>query len=445
MSLLGTLAAISKLPRAAALPSLLDTLRKTERLPASALRREQMQQLGELVRHAQTTVPFYAGLTAFDGELTAERFAELPLLRRVDLQDCFAELRSRDIPAGHEVVRTPHSSGSTATPVTASVDAAEDAIIEAVSMRDHAWHRRDLTQKAASIRAVPDGSAAAPAGRHDPRWSPHPESGPLAVLNVHTPVRQQLSWLAREAPAYIATYASNAAALVAEAEQRGVALPALRELGTFGGVLAPELRGLARRVWNVPVVDAYSSAELGFVALECPDHEHYHVQSEHVYVEILRDDGTPCEPGETGRVVVTPLHAFAMPLIRYELGDYAKVGGPCPCGRGLPVIETVLGRSRNMLQLPGGDRLWPRFGSNAIGLVARVRQFRLVQESLEQLVLQLVIREPLEPDVEAEIRRLVLETVKYPFELRLEYTSEIPRSPSGKFEDFLSLLDQNSQ
>lgn len=445
MSLLGSLAAIAKLPRAAALPSLVDALEKTERIPAAALRREQMQSLAELLHHARKTVPFYSRLPAFDGELTAARFAELPLLRRVDLQDRFAELQCGDIPAGHEIARTPHSSGSTATPVTANVGAAEDAIIEAVSMRDHAWHRRDLTQTAASIRAVHDGSASAPSGRHDPRWSPHPRSGPLSVLNVHTPVREQLRWLEREAPAYLVTYASNAAALVAEAEQSGVVLPALRELGTFGGVLAKDLRDLARRVWNVPVVDAYSSAELGFVALQCPDHEHYHLQSEHVYVEVLRDDGAPCTAGETGRVVVTPLHAFAMPLIRYELGDYAKLGGPCACGRGLPVIETVLGRSRNMLQLPGGDRLWPRFGSNAIGLVAPVQQFRLVQESLEQLTLQLVVREPLQPGAEARIKRLVLETVKYPFKLRLEYTSEIPRSPSGKFEDFLSLLDQNSQ
>jgi len=445
MSSIRSLAAIAKLPRAAALPALVETLAGTERLPADALEREQMQRLGELVRHARETVPFYSGLPPIEGELTAERFRDLPLLHRADLQEHGAELLAREIPAGHEIVRTPNSSGSIGTPVTASVDAAEDAVIEAVSMRDHAWHRRDLTQKAASIRAVPDGSADAPAGRHDARWSPHPRSGPLATLNVHTPVREQLAWLGREEPAYIVTYASNAAALVAEAERAGVEMPALREVGAFGGVLHPDLRALARRVWRVPVVDAYSSAELGFVALQCPDHEHYHVQSEHVFIEILRDDGTSCEAGETGRVVVTPLHAFAMPLIRYELGDYARVGGPCPCGRGLPVIEAVLGRVRNMLVLPGGGRLWPRFGSNAIGRVAPVRQFRLVQESLEQLVLQLVVREPLAPDTEARVRQLVLDTVRYPFELRLEYRNEIPRSPGGKFEDFLSLLDQNSQ
>jgi phenylacetate-CoA ligase len=76
-----------------------------------------------------------------------------------------------------------------------------------------------------------------------------------------------------------------------------------------------------------------------------------------VLVEILDAQGRPCRPGEIGRVVATPLHNVAMPLLRYELDDYAEVGQACACGRGLPVIRRILGRRQNMLRLPdGGER-----------------------------------------------------------------------------------------
>jgi phenylacetate-CoA ligase len=55
--------------------------------------------------------------------------------------------------------------------------------------------------------------------------------------------------------------------------------------------------------------------------------------------------------------VVTPLHNFAMPLIRYAIGDYAEAGPPCACGRGLPVLARILGRARNLLTLPHGERI----------------------------------------------------------------------------------------
>src|SRR3546814_13116510 len=86
-----------------------------------------------------------------------------------------------------------------------------------------------------------------------------------------------------------------------------------------------------------------------YLALQCPEHEHYHVQSEAVLLEVLDEEDRPCRPGEVGRVVVTPLTNFAMPMIRYAVGGLAAVGAPCPCGRGLPVLTRILGRARDKI------------------------------------------------------------------------------------------------
>ncbi|MEB2312780.1 MAG: hypothetical protein OZ921_16825 [Sorangiineae bacterium] len=426
MTPLEHLYALALLPRAASLGPMLRALAALERLPTRELEHAQRARADELLEHARRTTGFYADAPA--------RFEDLPPLSRATVQARASALASRAVPPEHRAVREAHSSGSTGTPVTVPVGAVADAILGALSMRDHGWHRRDLRAKAASIRASPDLRA-------DAKWSLHPQGGPLVSLGMNATVREQLAWLEREAPAYLVTYASNAAALVEEAAEQGVALPSLRELGTFGETLPLELRETARRVWSVPVVDAYSSAEVGFIALECPEHAHYHVQAENVLVEVVRDDGTACETGETGRVLVTPLHSFPMPLLRYELGDFATVGGPCPTGLGLPVIERIVGRSRNMLTLPNGERSWPRFGSNLLGKLAPIRQFRMVQRGPEAMTLELV-SERLTPELEARVRALVLELLGYPFELTFEYRTELPRSPGGKFEDFVALPRQ---
>ncbi|MCC6898507.1 MAG: phenylacetate--CoA ligase family protein [Polyangiaceae bacterium] len=419
--------------------ALANVLEVTERWRPGDLEREQLGRLAALVEHARATVEHYSTLPAPEaGSVDVSWLRALPKLRRESVRASPSRLMSRAAPPGHRVVREAHTSGSSGKHVSVQVDAVTATMGEALLLRDVAWHQRDVTAKAAGIRAV-DG-AAAPRGRREPRWAPTPESGPALLLDVHTPVREQLAWLARETPAYLATYASNAAALIDECERTGTRLSGLRQLSTFGETFEPDLRQRCRSVLGVPLVDAYSSAELGYLALQCPEHTHYHVQSEHVLLEVLRDDGSACGIGESGRVVVTALHAFAMPLIRYELEDFATLGEACPCGRGLPVIASIQGRVRHMLRLPNGDRLWPRFGSPLIGRQFPLRQFRMVQTGVTTLDLEMVLDRPLTPAEQRQLRELVLGVVRFPMSLSLVPVDAISRPPGGKYEDFVSAL-----
>src|SRR5208282_3466525 len=135
----------------------------------------------------------------------------------------------------------------------------------------------------------------------------------------------------------------------------------------------------------------YSTVEAGYCALQCPEHEHYHVQSESALVEVLDKAGDPCRPGESGRLVVTSLHNFAMPLIRYDTGDFAEPGGPCSCGRGLPVLDRIVGRVREMLVMPSGARSFPRLRTEKLADIAGVVQFQVVQKSIRDLEVRLVV------------------------------------------------------
>jgi dihydroorotase len=146
----------------------------------------------------------------------------------------------------------------------------------------------------------------------------------------------------------------------------------------------------------------------------------------------------PCGTGETGRVLVTPLHNYAMPLFRYEIGDYAEVGGRCACGRGLPLLRRILGRERNaLLVAPTGERYWPAFGSRKLAQLAPIVQHQFVQKSLDRIEARLVTERPLTRAEERSLRAYIVANLPYRFALDLAYFDEIPRNASGKFEDFV--------
>jgi phenylacetate-CoA ligase len=157
-----------------------------------------------------------------------------------------------------------------------------------------------------------------------------------------------------------------------------------------------------------------------------------------VLVEVLGDDDEPCAPGEVGRVVVTALHNFATPLIRYEIGDYAEVGENCACGRGLPVLKRILGRERNFLVLPNGDKRFPEARMILMRLAPEIRQFQLLQKTVENIEVRLAVTSPLEGSKESRIARELNAKFSHEFSYRFVYVDSIPRHANGKFEEFKS-------
>jgi phenylacetate-CoA ligase len=140
-------------------------------------------------------------------------------------------------------------------------------------------------------------------------------------------------------------------------------------------------------------------------------------------------------------VVITDLHNFAMPLLRYEIGDFAEVGERCPCGRGLPVLRQIMGRVRNMLVRPSGERVWPGISFAQWSKLGPFRQLQVIQHSLSDIEIKVVPGGPIDAVTESRLLRAAADTLGSEFNLRLTYVDNIPRPASGKFEDFRSLVD----
>ena len=402
---------------------------------ADRLHQHQLGQAEALLRHAAATAPFWTqrlgSLPA--SALTMEQYRALPVLSRAEIGDAGQDFFSGDVPEGHGPVFAIASSGSTGTPVHVRGTSITQTMQQALSLRGYRWHDYDFAAKAAIIRGNL-GSGPPPANT---RWTQVPGGGPSVLIDTALPFDKLLIRLIEEDPAYLTAHPYTLLGLLEESEQTGKRPCGLRKIRTLGEALEPRIRALARRVWQVPVIDLYAAMEVGIIAQQCPDGAGLHVMSEGILLEVLRDDGVACRPGEIGRIVVTALHNYASPLIRYALGDYAEVGQLCGCGRGLPVIERVLGRQRNLLVLPSGGR---RFVSEHLAdfRAAPYRQFRITQTALAEIAVTLVVPRAWSADDEAALAAHLDRHYGDSFAYTFRYAYNIPRAASGKFEEFVS-------
>ena len=192
-------------------------------------------------------------------------------------------------------------------------------------------------------------------------------------------------------PRALRGYASVICIIADFIRSSGEAAPDVGAIVTGGEQLFDTQRTLIREVFEREPFSKYSSFENYDIAMECEAHAGLHVAAEDLVVEVVDDDDRLLEPGRVGRVVVTNLHEYAMPLIRYDTADESSlVEGVCDCGRSLPRLSAVIGRSGGAIYTPSGKRL-STVSLDSSGLVPLgIRQFQLVQERMDHVTVRVV-------------------------------------------------------
>jgi len=430
---------------AALLLALEHQLDETQWWAPQALREMQLQQLHLLLQHAIATVPWQRErlhACRFDpsAPFSMDDFRRIPIATRSEVQRHADAMHTLAPIASHGEARSEHTSGSTGTPIRFRSNDLKQLYWHTLTLRDHLWHARDFSAKFGAIRITSDDNRHASWGFSSGAVF---GTGPGVGLGVHADLDKQCAWLLAERPDYLLSYPSNLRALARHMDGRRLDLSFLRAVLTFGEALPEDFREELYAAWGVNVTDLYSAQEVGCIALQCPATRNYHVQAECLLLEVLDEHGAPCAPGETGRVVLTDLHNFEMPFIRYDIGDFATVGEPCACGRGLPTLTAIIGRVRNMLLMPGGGRRFPRIGAKALASVGVIRQYQFAQIAPTRIEARLVADRPLSAVEEAHVRGIMHGRLGYPFELSFRYFDAIPRAASGKYEDFRCEVDMD--
>jgi phenylacetate-CoA ligase len=359
-------------------------LRTVERYSVPDLVFHQAQRVERLARHARAHVPFYAGRldVAFtsDDVLDLSRWQDIPILSGETVRAHVDEMRASSVPelAGAKV--DDMTTGTSGQPFHFQRSASAVNADAANSLRIFLDHRFDTNARFADIRIDVNRKAAYPTGALRPQWSFGHGGGDYAILDISTPLAQQVEWLLRMQPSLLFTWASNARAIALCLEEVGKRLP-LTALATSAEVQTSGVRDDCRRVFGLEALDILGAREVGIIAWRCHAGPDYHVAADSAFIEVIRDDGAAAEPGEAGRLVVTPFYSFHMPFIRYATGDYATlVGNTCVCGRLLPTVGAIHGRGRNRLRRPDGTMTFPVVPEAALDDLIGPLQWQLVQE-----------------------------------------------------------------
>jgi phenylacetate-CoA ligase len=397
----------------------------------------QAARLRALVRHAYERVPYYrrrfdeAGLDPARIRTLAD-LTTIPVTSRDDVQGALLhEIVAEGFdPAKLEVHRT---SGSSGQPLEIRRTWFEDRLLQAWRLRVMGSFGLRLRDRRVAIVTPRLGGQRA--------WYRRMGLLPYAEIGCLLPPDEMLARLRTLRPEALHGYPGTLAWLA------GALTPGDREtirprlIFTGAETLTPDMRAHIEEGFGGTVADLYGSHEFNLIAWECPAGGCYHVSDLTLIAEVLKN-GRPAEPGEEGELVGTALHSYAMPFLRFRLGDQVMRGaGRCACGAPNSTLARVVGRVMDRFTLPDGRSVHPyTLVTPLVKAAPWVRRYQIVQERADHIVVKAAPFEGREPAPEAlaRLRAAILENLGARVQVDLEVVAEIPAGAGGKFRPYSS-------
>ncbi len=269
--------------------------------------------------------------------------------------------------------------------------------------------------------------------RRSARWYEHLGLFRQHLTSIWDPIEEQLERAWSIEPQVIRGMTSDVHRLGEALAGQGARAIRPSLVLTSAELMDPRVRREITQSFGVQPVDFYGTIESGWIAWECAAHSGYHLNSDCLIVEFVRD-GQPVTLGEPGEVVVTNLHAYAMPFIRYSVGDLGVPDdAPCACGRGLPLMRSVEGRKVDCLVLADGRVVSPYQLTCTLEQIPGLRRYQIVQAGPDRVIVNLIPNRDFGPDVMARIRAELGEVLGEATAVEPRLVDELPRNPAGKF------------
>ncbi len=194
-------------------------------------------------------------------------------------------------------------------------------------------------------------------------------------------------------------------------------------------------------VFECKVFNTYGSREFMLIAADCSLHQGLHISTENLIVEILKEDGTLAEEGEMGEIVITDLHNYGMPFIRYKIGDMGVISKKvCPCGRGLPVLEDIVGRSLDMIRTIDGRYIPGEFFPHLMKEFTEIKQFQIVQDDLKTLRINIIKEKDISNEKLNFMKNEICKVVGKKITVNIDFVENIPLTKTGKFRVTMSKI-----
>jgi len=413
---------------------LLHQLRKTQWLKPSELEELQNKRLKAIVKHAYQNTEFYhrkfkdAGITSEDIR-TVDDLNKIPFTTKQEVREFSLDsILAKNVDLNTcKIIPT---SGSTGKPLKAVYDIAANDFSKAVNLRsmmENGLRVRDKWVNIGDTRTAPSSS-----------WFQKLGVFNLQTLNLFDNVDDQINALIKINPDTIIGYPSQLKLISHYIKTNSIESINPKNVFTTAELLDPNTRELINSAFEVELVDLFGCIEVNRTAWECPEHCGYHLDIDSVITEFIQD-GENVSAGEKGNIVYTCLYNYAMPLIRYEVGD---VGVPtdelCSCGRGLPLMKSVEGRCDDFVVLPSGKMISPIILALVMKHSHGILEYQIVQEKIDQIVISIIISAGVEDKFIDDVRTKIFNFLNNEISVEIRIVDQLKRGSTGKIRSVIS-------
>jgi len=421
-------------------------VRESQYWSVEQIEKYQMDLLTPLLQHAYDHVTYYHNL--FDSlnlkPADIRKTTDLHIMPIISRQDVM--LHSNDLLAdNHKKFKSMKSrtGGTSGIPFVFYSDMKGWALNKAVAMRTFEWagyrYGKDRLAVMAGASLLPNQKKTLK--NRIMHFVNNYYTMPVAHMDG-TIMDNYFSEIKKQKIRFLRGYPNAIYAFAEHLSDRQQTLP-LEAVFTTAEMLYPYQRNLMKKVFACDVYDTYGCRDGMGGAVECEKHEGLHICPELSVMNIVDESGKEVKAGEMGEVVLTSLHDYTMPLIRYAPGDLAvKSDKKCDCGRSLPMIEKIIGRTTDLIKLINGRVINGLSLSLPLkDLITEVDRYQIVQEATDRVEILLVPRGELTQERLMSIEKMLAIHCGEGVNVKAKIVNSIVVPPSGKFRYIISKVN----
>ena len=414
-------------------------LRRNAWLKRSELERIQQKKLRAIIKHAYNNVPFYHKLfdsvgVKPDDIKTVDDLSKIPIITKSQIQHAGDEIIAKGMNINKCVELK--TSGSTGVPLKIIRCGKELSVKGGTYIRtykENGQRNKDIVFNLTGPDNIPKNAKS----RYYNLAARSVGIPKTIYVSVFEDIEDQVSILKETKPDVILGYPMSIKLLAMAVQDNGIEINP-RLIFTASELLDTESRELISSVFGVNPIDFYATTETDVTSWECGEHAGYHMNIDTNAIEFIKDNERVAF-GEKGEIILTNLYSYAMPFIRYKIGD---VGIPseeqCPCGRDLPLMDMIEGRADDFLVLPSGKIISPR-NINLLEYAHGITSYRIIQEKRNLITVQLVKAKDFSQNTITEVKELIKKgLLGEGINIEVEIVDKIPRDPSGKIHAVIS-------
>lgn len=411
-------------------------LEQTQWLPEAKLKARQWERLTDMLREAYDNCVYYK--TEFDRNQidpslikSPEDFLRIPILTKKKIQTNLDQLLSKRYYKSELI--SAKTGGSTGTALKLFFNKQCEEMRNAAAIRSDRWAGWDLGVKKGALWGNPP---TARTWKEKIRTALYDRVIYFDTMDVsEKSLADFVNQWRRYEPSVIFGHSHSIFILAKFLAEKKIEDLRPKGIISTSMMLMPSERALIEKVFLCKVTNRYGCEEVGLIACECEKHEGLHLNVDHLYVEFIKEDGTPAKAGEEGHIVVTDLINRGMPLIRYKVEDVGvPVRRKCSCGRGLPLLEKVSGRVADFLKKSDGSLVaGVSLVERTVTAIKGIQQMQIVQEEIDHLTLNVVRMKDYDTDSEKKLVGEFKDVFGEKIKIEVNYVERIRQEPSGKY------------